>query len=190
MLILRGEDRRHIDSAQRHEAQIFMHVMNSAARPPVLSMDSPKKRQLAVSLAYRVGTESASAQIAQWIALMCEEIAVTLTPVLGKSCIANVYQRSLHLTGSVHPWLMHLYDRIRSTMDLSQLKSVLGQQSSGNAAAAGCALLQVIRDLLASLIGASTTERLLHSVWAHFYSGPTSRNEGSAVMVSGATSTV
>lgn len=188
MIILRGEDKIKRDSAQRHDGLTFMHSMSSAAHPPILSMDSPKRRQLAVSLAYRVGTESASSQIAHWIALMCEDIAATLTPILGKSCIAIVYQRSLHLTGSVHPWLSHLYDRIWATMDLLQLKSLLGLQSSRDAAAAGCTLLQTIRDLLANLMGASTTERLLHSVWDRFYSGPTSRNEGAPVISSSATS--
>lgn len=188
MSILRGEDKTRRDSAQRHDGLIFMQSMSSAAHPSVLSMDSPKRRQLAVSLAYRVGTESASSQIAHWIALMCEDIAATLTPILGKSCIAVVYQRSLHLTGSVHPWLSHLYNRIWASMDLLQLKSLLGQQSSRNAAAAGCTLLQIIRDLLANLIGTSTTERLLHLVWDRFYSGPTLRNEGTLVKSSSASS--
>jgi len=181
MLTLTTEASSKFDGTQSQPLLSGMHRSCRPSHPPVLSMDSPKKRQLAVSLAHRVGMESASVQIAQWIVSMCEEIVTTLAPVLGSSCVIAVYHRALHLTGSTHHWLSHLHDRIRATMDLSQLKSVLGLQSSGNAAAGGCALLQGMRDLLASLIGSTTTERLLHSVWDHFYSGPSLRIRGPRV---------
>ena len=188
MYNLTGELKGKFDGIHRSDGSALTLGTSCTNFPSVLSMDSPKRRQLAISLAYRVGKESAPVQIAHWIALMCEEIATTLVPVLGQGCIAAVYQRSLHLTGSVHPLLSHLHERIRATMDVSKLKSVLGQQSSGHAAAGGCALLQVIRDLLASLIGAPMTERLLHSVWAQFYSGPTSPGKGARIGPSGANS--
>ena len=189
MFISTGELKRKFDSTRRRDGPTPTLGSSCANYPHVLSMDSPKRRQLAVSLAYRVGRESAPLQIAQWIVLMCEEIGASLMPVLGQSCIATIYQRSLHLTGSAHPWLSHLHDRIQATMDLSRLRLVLGQQSSSNAAAGGCTLLQVIRDLLASLIGASMTERLLQSVWEHFYSGPTSPDKGARFMSSVVNST-
>ena len=188
MYIMTGELKGKFDGIHRNDGPALMLGTSCANYPNVLSMDSPKRRQLAISLAQRVGVESAPVQIAHWIALMCEEIAAAVAPILGQGCIATLYQRSLHLTGSVHPWLSHLHDRIQATMDLSQLKSVLGQQSSGNAAAGGCALLQVFRDLFASLIGAPMTDQLLHSVWAHFYSGPTSRGKGAWIRPSGANS--
>lgn len=178
MLILTAGPESNFDSTYRPTGFPGTRSPIRASHSLVVSMDSPKRRQLAVSLAHRVGEESAAVQIAHWIVLMCEEIATTLAPVLGRSCVVAVYHRSLYLTGSVHPWLSHLHDRIRASMDLLQLKSVLGQQSSGNAAAGGCALLQGIRDLLAGLIGGATTERLLHSVWGHFYSGPSLRIDG------------
>ena len=190
MFILTGALEGKFDSTHRCDGPARTLGSTCANYPHVLSMDSPKRRQLAVSLAYRVGKESAPVQIAQWIALMCEEIGASLMPVLGQPCIATIYQRGLHLTGSAHPWLSHLHDRIQATMDLSRLRLVLGQQTSSNAAAGGCTLLQVIRDLLASLIGAPLTERLLHSVWAHFYSGPTSPDKDARFMGSVVTPTV
>lgn len=175
MSILTAEVESKFDGTCRDTEPPSVRHARRVPHPPVTPMDSPKRRQLVVSLASRVGTESASTQIAHWIALMCEEIAATLAPILGRACVAAVYHRSLHLTGATYPWLSHLHDRIRASMDLTQLKTALAQQSSSNAAASGCALLQGIRDLLASLIGAATTERLLHSVWEHFYSGPSLR---------------
>ena len=41
------------------------------------------------------------------------------------------------------------------------------QQAAAEAAAGGTALFQSFHELLASLVGASLTDRLLRSVWAH-----------------------
>ena len=147
-----------------------------------LSMDSPKRPRLTVVMAQRFGQESAPAQIAHWITLMFEELDAALMPLLGAHGVATVYQRGLHLTAAAHPWLVTSHDRTQHGMDLAHLTSVLGQQSSGNAAAGGCALLQMVRDVLASVIGAALTERLLHPVWERFCGGPAPLNRGAAAL--------
>jgi hypothetical protein len=53
-----------------------------------------------------------------------------------------------------------------AAVDPSALKAALEQQAAEEAAAGGLALFQSFHDLLASLIGASLTGRLLQSVWA------------------------
>ena len=145
-----------------------------------LSTGSPKRSRLAEVMAQRFAQESAPAQIAHWITLMFEDLDAALVPLLGPHGVVAAYQRGLHLAAAAHPWLVSSRDRAPDGMDLAHLASVLGQQSSGNAAAGGCALLQMVRDVLASVIGAALTERLLHPVWERFCGGPARLNRGTA----------
>lgn len=145
-----------------------------------LAMDSPKRRRLAVVMAQRFAQESAPAPIAHWITSMFEELDAALVPLLGAHSVAAIYRRGLHLTAVAHPWLVASREHAPHGMDLAHLTSVLGQQSSGNAATAGCALLQAMRDVLAGVIGAAPTEQLLHPVWERFCGGPARLSRGAA----------
>ena len=127
---------------------------------------------MAAPLAHRVGTDADATQIADAIVATWQEVDEALTPIIGQRGVAALYRRSLHLTGSVHPWLSNALEGVQTGMDLTALKSVLVLQSRAAVAAAGSHLLQTFYDLLANLIGSSLTERLLRSVWATSLSGP------------------
>lgn len=102
---------------------------------------------------------------------MWQKIEAALTPIIGNGSVVVLYLRSLHLIEPAHPWLSGLQDA-QAGVDLAGLKSLLSQQDSETAAVAGGELLQTFYELLASLVGPSLTERLLHSVWEDSPSGP------------------
>ena len=135
------------------------------------SKESQESQGMAVPLAHRVGTDPDAVQIADAIVATWQEIDEALTPIIGQRGVAALYKRSLYLTGSAYPWLSSTHESVQTVMDLAALKSVLAQQSSGAAATGGSQLLQTFKDLLASLIGPSLSERLLRSAWTTSLSG-------------------
>lgn len=123
---------------------------------------------------------AAALQLATW-----GEIEVALTPIIGQQGVAALYRRSVHLKTGSHPWLSALIENSASNnsagntigstsggggIDLDALRSVLLRQDAAVASAAGDAVLRTFFELLTNLIGASLTERLLHSVWVNFLS--------------------
>jgi len=141
-------------------------------RIPVESPDPPQSRRIALALARQVDAGADATQIADAVISIWQDIDGALHPIVGQRGVASLYKRSLHLTSPAYPWLAGLRDDIQAAMDLAALRSVLVQQSSPDAAAGGGDLLQTFHELLASLVGASLTERLLRSIWATPPSGP------------------
>ena len=139
---------------------------------PLESPDPLESRRIALDLVRQVDAGADAARIATTVTSVWHEIDRTLHPIVGQRGVASLYQRSLHLTSRAYPWLAGLQDDIQADMDLAALQSVLGQQSSADAASGGGDLLQTFHELLASLVGASLTERLLRSIWAPSPSGP------------------
>ena len=126
---------------------------------------------LPASPARRVGADASAAQVAAAAVATWQEIDAALAPIVGPRGVAALYRRSLHLTSAAHPWLAGASAGLHDAIDLAALDVVLARQDSASAAAGGDALLQTFHDLLATLVGASLTERLLRSVWANTSSG-------------------
>ena len=129
------------------------------------------ERPQSAPLARRVGADASAAQIAAAAVATWQEIDAALAPIVGPRGVAALYQRSLHLTSAAHPWLAGTSAGLHASLDLAALESVLAQQGSASATAGGDALFQTFHQLLATLVGASLTERLLRSVWANTSSG-------------------
>ncbi len=101
----------------------------------------------------------ADAAVAVW-----RGVEGALSPIIGPSGVAALYRRSLHLTRGTHACLAEVYDADREAGGFVPLHRTLSQQTPAVAVAANGVLLQTFCDLLASLIGATLTERLLRSV--------------------------
>ena len=123
-------------------------------------------------LAHRLGNEAGAPQMAESIVAIWKEIDLALAPIIGTRGVAALYWRSLHLSSSAHPWLASIHKGAQAAIDLAALKSVIAQQTSGDAAAGSDTLFGTFHDLLAALVGSSLTERLLRSVWAQTLGGP------------------
>lgn len=128
--------------------------------------------RIVVTLGQRAAQGADAAQIADAVVMTWKQISPALAPIIGHGSVALLYMRSLHLIDRAHPWLAGMPEGAQAAVDLAALHSILASQSSETAAAAGGALLQTFYELLASLVGPSLTERLLHSVWENPLSGP------------------
>lgn len=87
-----------------------------------------------------------------------------LRPVLGSRGVEALYWRSLHLAAASHPWLAPGDEAAGPGMDLAALAATLAGQEAAAAESGGRAMLDHLRQLLVSLVGASLTARLLVSV--------------------------
>lgn len=105
--------------------------------------------------------DSDAARVAEAAAASWREIHRALMPVIGPAGFGALYQRSLHVAGAPYPALAAVAETAGAPGDTARLQAALAQQSGAAALAASAALLQVFRDLLASLIGASLSDRIL-----------------------------
>jgi hypothetical protein len=128
--------------------------------------DSQEGRRWPAPLGHRLAAPADVGQVAQAILALWLEVDQALNPIIGQRGVAALYHRSLKLAAADHPWLADAQSGLLAAIDPSALESALLQQSAEQAAAGGSALFETFRGLLASLVGASLTERLLRSVWA------------------------
>jgi hypothetical protein len=116
--------------------------------------------------------EAGVEQLADAVMGIWREIEQALTPVIGARGVAALFNRSLKLASLAHPWLAAARGGALDAVDAAELRAALLRQPANAAAAGGVALFQSFHDLLASLIGAPLTQRLLHAVWAPSTSTP------------------
>jgi hypothetical protein len=131
-----------------------------------MTPEGRERRAWPAPLAGRVADDASVEQIADAIVAIWQEIDQALHPIVGRRGVAALYNRSLHLTAAAYPWLAMGHRGLAAEVDPSALKGALVQQAAAEAAAGGMALFQTFHGLLAGLIGASLTDRLLRSVWA------------------------
>jgi len=124
-------------------------------------------RRWPAPLSGRVASDADAAQLADALVAVWQDIDAALHPIIGHRGVAALHYRSLSLTAAAHPWLAVLQQpTIPATIDTAPLRALLAQRGTAEAAAAGCALFDTFRELLASLVGAALTDRLLHAVWS------------------------
>jgi hypothetical protein len=127
-------------------------------------------------LAGRVTRDARITDVAAAIAAVWREIDAALRPIIGQRGVAALYQRSLKLGSTAHPWLAAAQRDLLDAIDPAALQAVLLKRTPAEAATAGCAMFQAFHDLLSSLIGVPLTERLLHAVWADPTTEPPSQD--------------
>jgi len=128
------------------------------------------------SLADRVTDGADAGQVADAVVAIWLEIDQVLHPIIGQRGVAALYNRSLHLAAVTYPWLAIDKPGFPVQVDPSALRSALAQRTAAEAAVGGNALFHAFHELLASLVGASLTDRLLRSVWTHSSPGSTAQD--------------
>lgn len=93
------------------------------------------------------------------------DVKQAIAPVIGARGVTALYERSLYLTRTQHPWMVPAPEGTEIDMALAALETVLMQQDSATAVAGGAAHLQTFYEVLTSLIGPSLTDSLLRSIW-------------------------
>jgi len=94
------------------------------------------------------------------------EMTGHLAPMIGIRGINAIFGRSLHLTALAFPWLAAAGELEEGGGSLASFLASLKARDPAEAAEASLALLATFTDLLAAMIGASLTDRLLSSIWA------------------------
>ena len=131
-----------------------------------MPVQTQERRPWPAPLADRVAGDASAEQIAGAIVAVWQEIDLALNPIIGHRGVAALFNRSLYLTATAHPWLIVGHQGATAAIDPSALQAVLARQDAAEAAAGGIALFQQFRELLASLVGAPLTDRLLQPTWA------------------------
>lgn len=134
-------------------------------------MPSPERSRIAASLVTRAGAGADVHQIADAVVVTWRDIERELTPIIGARGVAALHGRTLFLAGKECPALEGAPSGVMTEMDLEALRSALGTSSSVDALSAGSVMFATFEDLLASMVGAALTERLLRAVWAPHSSG-------------------
>jgi len=106
-------------------------------------------------------------------------IDAALNPIVGRRGVAALLQRSLHLSAQTHPWLLPLDAELPMGVDVAPLHKALVRQAPAAAAEGVDHLVHTFHELLASLVGASLSERLLRPVWADLSGGASAQDTSS-----------
>jgi hypothetical protein len=117
--------------------------------------------------AYRVqwaNEEAAVQDLAELAVEFFRRAEAALGPIIGLQSVGAVYQRSLYLTRTEHPWLALACGEWTQTDPLLVLKKTVSRQPLHSATTAVHALLRTFRKLLNHLIGPALTGRLLHDL--------------------------
>jgi len=137
-------------------------------------------RRWPAPLTDRVAGDADAPQLAEAVAALWREINAALHPIVGQRGVAALYHRSLAVTAPARPCLAPLLaPTLPASLDPAALQAVLAGLDAAEAAATGCALFDTFRALLASLVGAALTDRLLHAVWAPTTGEPPAQDNAS-----------
>ena len=117
------------------------------------------------TLAHRAGAAPDAGAIAAATLATWHQTAARLAPVIGTRGVDALFVRALHLTSAAFPWLAMAGEQGNGAARLANFRARLEAREPAIAAEAGYALLATFNELLATLIGASLTERLLKPVW-------------------------
>lgn len=111
------------------------------------------------------GTSVGTAEVAGMLVDTWRRIDAALAPVIGHAGARALCQRTLELAASVHPWLSAADATRLLDWDRAAWQTALAPQDAAEAATACSTLLMQADRVLASLVGLSLAQRLLHPVW-------------------------
>ena len=131
-----------------------------------MSPTPTERSRIAAALERRAGPKPNADQLADAVVTVWREIDNVLTPIIGARGLAALHGRSLYLSSLEFAWLNNAHGTaVLTEIDFDGLRRNFMTQPMMELQAGANALLHTFHDLLASLVGASLTERLLHAIW-------------------------
>ena len=130
-------------------------------------MERPRNRWIAEFFSQRCANNLDAAETADALIAVWQDIAAALHSIIGRQGIAALFDRSVSLASKRHPWFASLRADTDNSVDSAALRSVVAQQSAGDAGAGASEFLQTFYDVLVSLIGPALCEQLLLPVREH-----------------------
>lgn len=153
-------------NAREEKDTMHTQPVERSARP-IATLARPKSLfETRLTDAYRqqwASDEAAVVDVAELAVGFLRQAEASLSPIIGHQSVGALYQRSLYLTRSEHPWLAVACGEWMPADPFVVLQKAVSRQTLGNAQAAVHALLEVFRSLLNTLIGASLTAQLLRA---------------------------
>jgi hypothetical protein len=122
---------------------------------------------IAAFLSQQTANNADSAEIADALIAVWQDIAAALHSIIGRQGVAALFDRSVSLTSKRHPWLAGTRAGADNSVDSAALRSAVAQQSASDAAASANEFLQTFYDVLVSLIGPALCEQLLLPIRDH-----------------------
>jgi hypothetical protein len=126
----------------------------------------PLREVIRRTLTQRAGAAADASAVANATLSSWQAMAARLSPVIGARGVDVLLRRALHLTSRDYVWLTLTPSGGDSAALLAGIQLRLAGREAPVAAAASEALLVAVTELLATLIGASLTARLLNPVWS------------------------
>jgi len=127
---------------------------------------NPRHAAIRRTLAERHAHNAGTGAIAEAALGLASEVTDRLTPMIGSRGVDALVSRSLQLIAPAFPWLGLAGEHVDGSGSLASFKALLEVRDPVEATNAGVALLVAFTDLLATMIGAPLTDRLLDSIWA------------------------
>ncbi|MCC7051876.1 MAG: hypothetical protein IT355_01330 [Gemmatimonadaceae bacterium] len=140
-------------------------------------MPAAVSRQVAATLARRVGRDACAADIADVVVALWREIETLLAPLVGRKGVAALHFRSLFLVAPAHPQLARPASDVLDSIDFDWLHRSTAATPAADALAGAGAQFTAFDALLSSMIGPALSARLLHSVWEHPSSGDAAQDK-------------
>jgi hypothetical protein len=114
-----------------------------------------------------LATDADISEVVSRVISIWQDIAAAFSPIVGQRGVAALIRRALSVSLVQFPWLSRALAEPQSADEFAGLRSALANQTTADAALANAALLRNFFDLLANLIGAALTERLLREALEH-----------------------
>lgn len=124
-------------------------------------MSTTQRHRIAVALSERIGREASAERVATATLEFWREIAAALVPVIGERGVGALRERALFLAARTHGWLGARDPGSASMPTVEAFHAALVTQSALESMAGAAAFFEAFHDLLAGMIGADLTARLL-----------------------------
>jgi len=144
-----------------------------------MHLDSKDDRPWPSPLAGRVASDADTAEVADAVVALWRDIDEALHPVIGRQGVAALYTRSLKAASAKFPWLAQAQPDALRAVDPAALRGAIAGQTAAEAGAACVEMFNAFHELLASLVGAALTDRLLRSVWTLSAGDPSAQDTSS-----------
>lgn len=136
-------------------------IVRSNSAMAASSAAPPATETVRAALLALVSQGAHAGQVSEAASATWTRVEAELSPVIGSAGVAALYRRSLVRARAESPALAEVYDATAYAKGTEPLRHVLSSLSHDEAIVASRALMRTFCELLAVLIGASLTERLL-----------------------------
>jgi hypothetical protein len=136
-------------------------IVRSSSTTAASSAAPPATQTVRAALLTLVSQGEHAGRVSEAASATWARVEAELSPVIGSAGVAALYRRSLVRARAEGPALAEVYEATAYAKGFEPLRHALSSLSHSDAVVASRALMRAFCELLADLIGAPLTERLL-----------------------------